>query len=131
MYEAIFHNPQDQPEEPDFMERPNEDFCLARVLVKCDPKLRLDDSKEGERVGAELHPTYKAYGWKTKSGFVFHTQQCWLDPLDGEMFCKKCLAKSAKDGTPSKTQWYGVYGEVPPQSAHVRGSKWADVALGV
>jgi hypothetical protein len=113
-------------QEPDFTEQPNEDFCLARVVCKTDKKLGLDDTAEGERVGAELHKTYCAWGWPSKKGFVLHTRQCEKEPLKGEMFCKKCLAKSAKEGSPSKTQWYGVYGEVPPPTSHVRGSKWSN-----
>lgn len=116
---------------PDFEENPDDNFCLARVVCKTDKKKGIDDTAEGQRVGAELHKTYFAWGWKTKKGFVLHTRQCDATPLNGQMFCKNCQAKQAKSGSPSRTQWYGVYGEIPAADAHCRGSQWADVALGI
>ena len=111
-------------EEPDLTEHPDEDFCLGRALCM--------DADEAKRVVAELHTSYKIYGWFCSKGFVFHSVQCDSKPAPGQILCKTCLKRKAKyeeSGSSNKSKWHGIYGDEIPKDSHTRGSTWAESVM--
>jgi hypothetical protein len=112
-------------EVPDFLERPDDDFCLGRVVCV--------EKDEGERVKAEFHKTYKSYGWFFPKSFVFHSVQCHSKPRPGQNLCTKCLKKKQKydKGEYRRFQslWHGVYGDSTPADSRTRNSTWAEAIM--
>jgi hypothetical protein len=97
------------------------DFCHARVWC--------ENSDDASRVGAKKHPgSYKVYGWEFAKGFVFHSIQCKNEISRGKIFCDSCRKRKTQyeDGkNSSRSKWNGVFGELPVEDSHCKGSCWA------